>query len=210
MIEVRLLENEQPHPAMDNTGWFGKRGDFWRMDKVENMTEEQSITLKDAITEWLTLCEEHYGEHLIDLIKDYEICGSYAFGNFHWWSDMDIQLSTEERETQDRIARIFLSDFGFFKTSTWDLSHRLKIHFDINFWHPNNKSYNTVYSLRDKRLYCQPDRPEIPQDGLVVPDSFHRKYDKETGKYEVQVRTRPQFFDSIYWDSNGNLLDWKR
>lgn len=203
MIEVELTPEEQPHPAMDNpTNWFGKRGSFWSFDIIEHITDEQAQTMNDAIREWLRLADKNYGAPLSTMVKDIEICGSYAFGNFKWWSDMDIQLTTEDPETQDQLGSVFLSDLAWFKESTADLSHRLKIHLDINFWVSDNKSYNEVYSLRDRMMYNKPS-PE------PMPDSYHRRFNQATRRYEVQIRTRPPCYMSVYWDADGNLLDWK-
>jgi hypothetical protein len=212
MIEVRLTEREQPHPAMDNpNGWMGKRGTFWEWPRglIENMTDEQHRTLSDAIDEFIRVAEEHYGQHLAELIRDYEICGSDAFGNQTWWSDLDIQLSTGNRAQQDKLQTIINTDYIWWKQRVAELSHRMKIAIELCFSHSNNKEYNECYSLRDRKLYNR---------SAVRLSSYHRKYDPHTGKYEVYSREStdrfgriiPPFYESAYWDRDGNLLHWRK
>jgi len=201
MIEVQLQDNEQPHPAIGHIIWWGRRAKFWDMDFIEDATDLQLDTLKQALDEFVNIMDDHFTDMGVrDLIKDYEICGSFAYGNQRIWSDFDIQLTTEDRDKQEQLRTIFLEDLSFFMEQVYKMQHRLKVSIEVRFGEWKNKQYSEVYSLRERKLYNR--EPHTRR-----PDTFKRRYNRDTRRYEeVEMLVAPTW-DTIYWTQDGERTD---
>lgn len=200
MIEVELQQREASHIAIgheDGVGWFGRRGRFWDMPCIEEISREQREVLMSALTELMEIFERHYRVRFTELIKDFEVCGSYAYGIENWWSDMDIQLSTEDERAQETITQAIRGDLPFLHKEVAKMSARLKLEIDIGYSQHNNKEYNEVYSLRDEKLYNR--EPGVPLSPL-----YKRRYNVDTKRYEVEMRERASEAISDHWAENGD------
>jgi len=201
MIEVALQPREADHPAVGHLNWWGRHGRFWDFDRgfIEfdsRGNKERLDTLHSALDESVdTLCTQ-YRIDLKRYIKDYEICGSHAFANQRPWSDFDIQLTTEDEDTQERLRRIMVADKYLSVHESWALGLRLKIRVEIRYGEYNNKAYAECYSLRDRKLYNR-----TPM--VAMPDTFKRRWNRETKNYDGVTRNPPAMH-SIYWTPEGD------
>jgi predicted nucleotidyltransferase len=171
------------------------------MRYIEDATKEQLDTLERAFDEFVGFLAAKCGKpELQDLIVDYEICGSYAYGTQRWWSDIDLQLTTEDPEKQKRLIAIITDNLFEFKEESSAMQRRLKIRIEVYFREWKHKQYNECYSLRRRRLYNR--EPRKPRDVL-----FKRRWNTGTGRYEeVELPVEPEA-ETVYWDREGNEIN---
>jgi len=196
MIEILLQPRERNHPAIGHLHWWGRRGRFWDMDFIENASKEQLDTLQaiieEIIEELARVCE---APELPNLIEDIEICGSYAYGIQKLFSDFDIQLAAANVRNQRRVEEILSNNVNLITEMMYDCSMRIKHMIEIRFQCHDNKEYNEIYSLGERQLYGR-------EHGVPMPDNYHRRYNPETRRYDVELREAP-VRDSDYWTPEG-------
>lgn len=184
MIEVKLQSCEANHPSITSPSWEGRKGRFWDFKFIEDMTDEQHNTLLNGVDEFVKHILDLYGiPEMYDLIKDYEVCGSHAFGNQTWYSDFDIQMQTDDWKNLKKIRDVIMKDKGLYIREMHEFSKRMKACFDMHFDTVGNKDYNECYSLRERKLYNR--TPHEKRD-----DSYRKTFNTTTRRYEVVPRKR--------------------
>lgn len=203
MVEVPLTELElQKHPIAYEKGhyrWAGRRAFFWDMELIEKATQEQLNTLEQALDEHVDELAETFTPRIKQLIIDYEIIGSYAFGNQTPFSDLDIQLTASNEEKQRELMRLLWfenwDEYNKLRRLRYALSRRLKHTLDIKSSWGNNKAKGVCYSLKERKLYGR-------QFGVPMTDTC-RVYD--INKQElVYIHRPPKHFESIHWNEDGS------
>ena len=203
MVEVLLEEREKNHPAQGHLVWWGRKARYWDFDFIEFAPQEKLDLLQTAIEDSIAeMAIVYNAPELIDLIVDIEVCGSYAYGTQRWWSDFDIQLVAKNYGHQRKIENIIVPKSSLVKIVGYDLTNKLKHAIEIHYSVNNNKKYNEVYSLRERKLYNR-------TEGTKLSDRHHRRFKSnqgkgiENGKYEILDRTPPHC-EGDYWDDNGD------
>lgn len=202
MMEVELTHAERNHPAATGGDWIGPPAKFWRLPGgfIENITKKQRETLVAALDEFVDILTSHYGREVKNLVMDYEVCGSHAFGTQRVDSDIDIQLSTGNQRKQERLEELILSDFDFFRDQRIEVSQRLKMNVDVGFSEWRNKGYNTCYSLKEKKLYGRKKHDRFDP-------SFRRYWNKDERTYKEKRRVEPMIFETEIWNVHGDMTE---
>jgi len=204
MIEIPLQRRERNHPAAeigaDGIGhgqWFGRQA-RWYDDctPIEHTPRRKMDIIHANFEEVLVQIAEAYEAPIIlEKVIDIEFCGSRACFNENKFSDIDVQLACANERDQRTVERIINRKPSIIKTIVQQFAMTMKINLEIHYSVHNNKEYNEVYSLRERKLYNR-------EDGEPRPEGFHRKFNRETMRYEV--RTKNRYHDSDYWDQDGN------
>jgi predicted nucleotidyltransferase len=199
MIEVELEKRERNHPALSHPFWFGRRARFWDFDGGFIEHESEGNTRRLDVLE-AALDEMLSGYPVQRLIKDYLICGSFAYGTQRYWSDFDIQLSAQNKKSQKELEAILSADKENFGRLVTDTSCRLKISLDVRFQSHNQEEKSECFSLRKRRLYNR-------KAGEAKPANFRRRWNKETEEYEPLLMDELPQCRGPYWDDNGDELN---
>lgn len=204
MIEVELEKREQNHPALEHPQWMGRHGRFWDFDKDfiefdspgnKHRLDVLHTALDEVVEE---LCKLYETNEIKELITDYEVCGSYAFANQRPWSDLDIQLTTEDPVKQEKLRSILAEKKQLCVEASHRLGMRLKIRVELRYTEHRDKEYAECYSLRDRKLYNR-------EPMTRRPDTFKRGWSYESKSFESFHREPPSI-NSDYWDEDGNEL----
>jgi predicted nucleotidyltransferase len=141
----------------------------WNVAAVELLPKD----LLDRLQAWMEKIVSSCG--LSDLVADVEVCGSYAYGCATDVSDIDVAIAGTDPKAQDKISRMlsFNSDYGSLLQAARD---DLKIKLEVGSRNCDNKSYNTCYSLRERKLY-----------GRAVGEvqNIRRRFNQATQKWEL-------------------------
>lgn len=89
-------------------------------------------------------------------VADFEIAGSYAFGNAKLYSDLDVNIACRDWNTQIPAHRIFRSDDSAvlkFKKVIHEYSQTWGLKIDVAPVDCDSKRYNCVYSIKEQKLY---------------------------------------------------------
>lgn len=155
--------------------FFGPKSPDWRVSDWLEVSEGIRFSFEQRLYDLVNLLP--FSTEIVDL----EICGSYAFGCANLASDLDICIVLNSAEAQGLARNWWFSKkdgneaFYEFVNRHHGLELQYGIKIDLCPAAHDQKTYNIVYSLKDKRYYGK-----SPEDRIET----RRKWNQETLRFE--------------------------